>query len=144
MPRSKGPEGEFRLLLSPSPSWPLSLKPQHFTESFDSITHEWNEPPRDTIFAVSPDPRFTDNGMFVEATFPSPNCPRPLEPQHLTEESTKIMQVWSCPQEMLWELDTVTNVKRKTNPTNPSIDCRVPGHGDRACRVPHHVMPILW
>jgi len=60
-------------------------------------------------------PRLTETGVFRLMLEPSPSCPRLFLPQHLTEASSRIAQLWLLPLEIaiatLFPKSTVPLVK---------------------------------
>ena len=93
-----------RFAVSPSPSCPEALFPQHFKLASSSTKHVWFAPasttpavrpvPRSTAARLSPisaasSPRF--------ATSPRPNCPEALFPQHFKVVSSSTAQMWPPP-----------------------------------------------
>eukprot|EP00976_Prorocentrum_cordatum_P075128 1181792-Prorocentrum_minimum.AAC.1 len=93
-----------RLLLSSSPSWPLSFLPQHLSVASSSTAHVWPSPV-DTWTTVRPVPKLTTGRLSCISLLssprwvlsPSPSWPSLFSPQHLSEASSKMAHVWVQP-----------------------------------------------
>jgi hypothetical protein len=96
--------GVNEAVVEPSPNWPLSLAPQHFTPP-ETTAHEKPElliipllPATDT--AVTPDVKpETETGVNEAVVEPSPNWPLSLAPQHFTPPETTA-HAWLLPTEI--------------------------------------------
>src|SRR3954469_19322780 len=86
--------GAGLLPLLPSPSWPLPLLPQHFTEPSPSSAHVWKPPAARPIAPVMPT---TVTGMLELVVVPSPSWPLPFEPQHEMTPPWRSAHVWFPP-----------------------------------------------
>lgn len=77
------------------PSWPLLFWPQHLIDSPDIDAQEWNEPNAMDVAVreVNPATVTGDTDGVIEIV-PIPNCPKLLEPQHLTDPSESTAHVW--------------------------------------------------
>ena len=101
------PAASPRLVVSPWPSWPSALTPQHLTVSSSSRAHVWLSP-AETAVAVRPDPRSTDRRLVPisvglsprSVVSPWPSWPSALSPQHLTVPLSSTVHVWLSPPEM--------------------------------------------
>src|SRR5690606_33650959 len=93
-----------RARLSPRPSWPCPLLPQHFTWPLSSRAQVWLLPVA-TARATRPAPRLTAGRLSPISPAASPRArvspwprrPLPLAPQHLTWSLSSRAQVWPAP-----------------------------------------------
>ncbi len=77
--------GTKELVVVASPSWPLSLRPQHHTVPSDRTAHEWVGPAarsRGVSEDAGPPPPFTWIGVLRSVVVLSPTWPLLLSPQH--------------------------------------------------------------
>src|SRR4051794_16880782 len=87
--------GTSRSVVVPSPSWPARLPPQHFTPPPLVSAHVC---PVAAASATTPDGRAgTATGVRRAVVVPSPSCPLPLPPQHLTPPTLESAQMWEKP-----------------------------------------------
>src|SRR6185369_5104451 len=77
----------------PSPSWPHSLAPQHFTVPSSRSAQLWCHHPAVTPTAPVIPP--TGTGVRRRVVVPSPSCPNAFAPQQRTEPSARTAQLCS-------------------------------------------------
>lgn len=85
-----------RVSTVPSPSWPESLAPQHFTAPAVVVAQVWRNPAaRSTSLSPS-----TATSLSRVVVLPSPTCPDAFRPQQLTPPPLARAQVWAFPAAM--------------------------------------------
>ena len=87
--------GDHLSSVVPSPNWPTSFAPQHFTKPVESKAQVWN-PPEAIVTTLE----IPATSVGVETTLwfdPLPTCPSSLNPQHQTRPLPSNAHVWPVP-----------------------------------------------
>ena len=90
--------GTLLSVVVPSPSWPYSLKPQHWTPPSVVSAQVWYAPA--AIASTSLEAPVTATGTLLSVVVPSPSWPFSLKPQHWTPPPVVSAQVWNPPAAM--------------------------------------------
>ena len=84
--------GVLLFVVVPSPSWPVSLLPQHLAPPEVVTAQVWKVL---VVIDATPDVRpETSTGVLLVVVMPSPSWPPQLLPQHLTPPEVVTAQVW--------------------------------------------------
>ena len=104
--------------VSPRPSCPAELAPQHLTCLLDVTAQAWSDP-HDTLLAVTPAPRLTatrlspiseDKPPIEGAAFPPPSCPSVFCPQHLINPPSRSAHAKPAPADTCFASSLVAGV----------------------------------
>src|SRR5688500_12549234 len=80
--------------VNPVPSWPLLLRPQHFTVALSRSAQVCAEPGETCLAVLNP---LTGTGTKEFSVVPFPSWPYSLPPQHFTVVSESSAHAWSGP-----------------------------------------------
>src|SRR5512146_536385 len=78
------------------PSWAVLFDPQHWTPPAVVTAHVWPTPAERNL-ATAPPASVTSTGASRSTVSPTPSCPDPLFPQHITPPAVVRTQAWLAP-----------------------------------------------